>query len=373
MQTKVVKLNSEKPDLAVIKEASELIAAGGLAAIPTETVYGIACRVETGSLDRLNKLKGRSPEKYYSLHLYPKEEIKKYVPTISLKGQKLIKNALPGPLTVVFELTAQDIEKQRNGLQKEVFENLYKDNSIGIRCPDNPVASKLLQITPCPVVVPSANLTGKPPAVNAEEVLAGFSGQIELVLDAGECKYKTSSSVVKVGKNGIEILRAGAYSQTELENLSQIKFLFVCTGNTCRSPIAKGLFSKYLAEKIGCRIDQLEEIGYKVLSAGTAGIIGVPASAEAVKACAVRGVDIKAHRSTALTKELIEQADFVFAMGSDHRQQILALSPQAADKCVLLAENIDIPDPIGQPQEVYDSCTDLIENAVKKRISEFVL
>lgn len=97
MQTKVVKLDSEKPDLAVIKQASELIAAGGLVAIPTETVYGIACRVETGSLDRLNKLKGRSPEKYYSLHLYPKEEIKKYVPTIGLKGRKLIKNALPGP------------------------------------------------------------------------------------------------------------------------------------------------------------------------------------------------------------------------------------------------------------------------------------
>ena len=225
MQTKVIKLDSEKPDLAAIKEASELIAAGGLAAIPTETVYGIACRVETSSLARLNRLKGRSPEKYYTLHLYPKEEIEKYVPTIGLQGRKLIKNALPGPLTIVFELSPQDISKQRNSLQRDVFENLYKDNSIGIRCPDHAIASRLLELTACPVVAPSANLTGKPPAVNAEEVIARFSGQIELVLDGGECRYKASSSVVKVGKKGIEILRSGAYPQAELEDLLQIKFL----------------------------------------------------------------------------------------------------------------------------------------------------
>ena len=370
MQTEVVKLDPEKPDLAVIKQASELIAAGGLVAIPTETVYGIACRVESASLAKLNRLKGRSPEKYYTLHLHSKDEIKNYVPAIGLQGQKLIKNALPGPLTIVFGLTPQDIEKQRNSFPKDVFENLYKDSSIGIRCPDHPVASKLLQLTPCPVVVPSANLTGKPPAVKTDEVLACFSGQIELVLDAGECKYKTGSSVVKVGKKGVEIIRVGAYPQKYLEYLSQIKLLFVCTGNTCRSPIAKGLFGKYLAEKIGCRIDQLEKIGYKILSAGTSGIIGMPASAEAVAACAARGSYITAHRSTALTKLLIEQADCVYAMSNAHRQQILALSPGAADKCFLLAENVDIPDPIGQPQEVYDRCADLIEKAVKKRISE---
>jgi tRNA threonylcarbamoyl adenosine modification protein (Sua5/YciO/YrdC/YwlC family) len=373
MQTKVIKLDSEKPDLAAIKEASELIAAGGLAAIPTETVYGIACRVETSSLARLNKLKGRSPEKYYTLHLYPKEEIEKYVPTIGLQGRKLIKNALPGPLTIVFELSPQDISKQRNSLQRDVFENLYKDNSIGIRCPDHAIASRLLELTACPVVAPSANLTGKPPAVNAEEVIARFSGQIELVLDGGECRYKASSSVVKVGKKGIEILRSGAYPQAELEDLLQIKFLFVCTGNTCRSPIATGLFSKYLAEKIGCGVDQLEEIGYKILSAGTMGMTGVPASAEAIIACAARGRDITAHRSTALTKKLVEDCDFVFVMSSGHRQQILALSPVAADKCFLLAENFDIPDPIGQFQEVYDSCADLIEKAIKKRIGELVI
>ena len=373
MQTKVIKLQAGNIDSAKVKEAAALIDAGGLVAFPTETVYGIACRVKPDSLTKLDNLKGRDHKKYYTLHIGEKNIVKKYLPTIGLRARKLIKNCWPGPLTMVFELSHEDIGRQQNSLDRVVFENLYKDNSIGIRCPDNPVASKLLEITPCPVVAPSANLTGKPPAVNAEEALARFSGQIELVLDAGECKYKTSSSVVKVGKKGIEILRAGAYPQTELENLSQIRFLFVCTGNTCRSPIAKGLFGKYLAEKIGCRIDQFEEIGYKISSAGTAGIIGVPASAEAVKACAARGIDIKAHRSTALTKELIEQADCIFAMSNIHRQQILALSPGAADKCVLLAENIDIPDPIGQPQEVYDSCADLIENAVKKRISELVL
>ena len=154
--------------------------------------------------------------------------------------------------------------KQQKNLEKEVFENLYKDNSIGIRCPDNAIASMLLQETSNPVVAPSANITGQKPAVEPEEVLAQFSGQIQMLLDGGPCKYKKSSTVVKIGKKGLEILRPGVYSQAELQTLSEVKFLFVCTGNICRSPMAVGILRKYLAKKLKCEVDQLEKMGYKV-------------------------------------------------------------------------------------------------------------
>ncbi|MGB2863047.1 MAG: L-threonylcarbamoyladenylate synthase [Sedimentisphaerales bacterium] len=370
METKVLKLDAAKIDSAKINEAATLIDSGGLVAFPTETVYGIACRIKIDSLDRLDDIKGRSAGKYYTLHIGRKGDVEKYVPTIGLMAQKLIQNAWPGPLTVVFELGRKDIDKQQNNLEREVFESLYKNNSIGIRCPDNLIASMLLQQTSNPVVAPSANITDRPPAVQADQVLDQLSGKIELLLDAGPCKYKQSSTVVKIGKKGMEMLRPGVYSQAELETLSQIQFLFVCTGNTCRSPMAEGIFRKYLAEKLQCNVDDLDKMGYKTKSAGIIGSVGFPASAEAVAACAAMEVDIKAHRNKALSKELIEESDIVFAMEQIHRDRAIALDSRAAEKCLLLAGNTGIPDPIGHPQQFYSNCAKLIERVVQIRIGE---
>ncbi len=373
MQTKVIKLDPDRADIAKIKEAAALVDGGGLVAFPTESVYGIACRAQNDSLIKLNNLKGRDSDKYYTLHIGQKNEAKKYVPTVGLKAEKLIRNAWPGPLTIVFELDDHDMAKQQISLKREAFESLYKNNSIGIRCPDNPVASILLRLTHNPIVAPSANVTGEPPATDAEEVLARFSGQIDLLLDAGPCKYKKSSTVVKIDKKKLEILRPGVYSQVELEEMSEVKFLFVCTGNTCRSPMAAGIFRKYLSEKLQCEVDQLDKMGYKVFSAGIIDLESSPASAEARAACADKGIDITAHRSKILSRELIEENDFIFAMGRTHVERVTALSPKAANKCMLMAENKDIPDPIGQGQQVFNRCADLIEKAVKKRISELVI
>ena len=373
METKVVKLDAANIHRAKINEAAALVDAGGLVAFPTETVYGIACRVKTDSLAKLDNIKGRDHTKRYTLHIGQKSEFDKYVPTIGLRTKKLIKNAWPGPLTIVCELDKKDIDKQKKKLEREVFEVLYKNNSLGIRCSDNPIAAMLLQTTSNPVVAPSANIAGRPPATDADQVLAQLSGQIELLLDAGPCKYKKSSTVVKIAKKGLEILRPGVYSLTELEALSQVKFLFVCTGNTCRSPMAEGIFRKYLAEKLQCKVDHLDNIGYKIYSAGVIDSTGFPASDEAIAACAAKGIDIKAHKNKTLSKELIEESDIIFAMEQIHCEKIIALSPDAANRCSLLAGDEEIHDPIGCPQDIFNSCAERIEKAVKKRISELVI
>ena len=195
MQTKIIKIDSTNIDSEKIKEAASLIDDGGLVAFPTETVYGIACRVRNDTLSKLNGVKGRDPSKYYTLHISDKSEISKYVPTINLRAKKIIDKAWPGPLTLVFELEFKDIDKQKSILEKEFFKNLYKNNSIGIRCPDNAIASMLLHEINDPVIAPSANISGKQPAVNPEEVLSQLSGKIDLLIDAGPSKYKESSSV----------------------------------------------------------------------------------------------------------------------------------------------------------------------------------
>jgi L-threonylcarbamoyladenylate synthase len=373
METKVVKLDPANIDRTRIKEAAALVDDGALVAFPTETVYGIACRAKCDSLIRLDDLKGRTAEKHFTLHIGRSDDVRKYVPTIGLKAQKLIRNTWPGPLTIVFELNANDMDIQRKGFGQDVFDRLYKQNSIGIRCPDHAVAAGLLEQTSNPVVAPSANLTGEQPALDGAQVLAQLSGRIEMLLDAGPSKYGRGSTVVKVGKKGLTVLRDGVYSQEDLEALSRIKFLFVCTGNTCRSPMAEGMFRKYLAEKAQCNIDDLEKNGYTVDSAGIIGSSGFPASPEAVAACAAKGIDISAHRNKGLSRELVEESDFIFAMEQVHRQRVVALEPRAEAKCFLLAGSKGVPDPIGHSQEFYNYCANVIEKAVQERIGELVI
>ncbi|MGA2093927.1 MAG: L-threonylcarbamoyladenylate synthase [Sedimentisphaerales bacterium] len=373
MKTQVIKIDANHIDDSAVRKAAAVIDAGGLVAFPTETVYGIACRVSNASLAKLNQLKGRPAEKYYTLHIAESDDVSKYVPTTGLRAKKLIKSAWPGPLTIVFGLDAQDLKLQKAKLQHEIFDNLYRDGSIGLRCPAHPVAAKLLTLATSAVVAPSANLTNQPPAVNAGQVIERFEGQLDIILDADGCKFAKSSTVAKISKAGIEILRQGVLSESQVLEMAQVTILFVCTGNSCRSPMAEGLFKKYLAEKLACPVDALEQKGYIIRSAGTMGMVGFPATGEAINACMAKGVDISAHRSSALTKYLIEQSDLIYVMARVHGEAVVEISPEAAEKCLLLAEDYDIEDPIGRSQLVYDSCADLIDKAVKKIIGELVL
>jgi len=132
-----------------------------------------------------------------------------------------------------------------------------------------------------------------------------------------------------------------------------MKLLFVCTGNTCRSPMAAGLFSCL-------RPDIVSE------SAGLHAAEGFPASAHAVRAAAALGADISGHRSRCLTAEIAEAADLIIALGAYHEEALRARYPHK--RVILLGSGID--DPYGEDLEAYKECAMQIFEALEKMNNE---
>jgi len=368
METEVIALTGEKFDIEKVKAAAKKLDEGGLVVFPTETVYGIGCRAVMDVIRRLDEVKGRGAGKRYTLHIADPELVARYVPTIPLKGRKLIASGWPGPLTIVFELDDEALEQQRGLFGDDVFDLLYQDGTIGIRCPDNQIARQLLRCAAEPVVAPSANLDGREPATDAAGALAQLDGRIDIILDGGECKYKKGSTVVKILGAQPIILRQGVYSEKDIAQMSLIRILFVCAGNTCRSPMAAVVCQKKLCEKLNCTVDEIEAGGYKIASAGLMGGAGMPASKEVVSICAREGIDVSKHRSRALTSAEAEASDYIFAMTKNHREQILEICPGAGEKCLLLDAGGEIGDPIGAGVDVYEKCAQQIERALLERM-----
>jgi protein-tyrosine-phosphatase len=144
------------------------------------------------------------------------------------------------------------------------------------------------------------------------------------------------------------------------------KILLVCTGNTCRSPMAAALLAARLGE--GCQ----------VLSAGTAAREGDPAADLAVQVMAERGLDLTAHRARLVSRELVDQADLVLTMTRSQRQMVIDLAPGAADRvfslveyatcptCLPPGEELDIPDPLGKGLDVYRASADHLLQMVER-------
>ncbi len=373
MVTTILKSESQGAQADAIRQASEVMQRGGLVAFPTETVYGLGARADhVGAMQRLREVKTREGTKAFTVHIASRDDAKRFVPNLSGVGARLVRKAWPGPLTLIFAVDDPAAAPAMQGKNGAAAAAMYYDKTIGLRCPDDALAQALLRAVDAPIVAASANLAGQPPPWTGDDVLKGLDGKIDLLVDSGRTKYGKPSTIVRINGAGYEMVREGVYDAGSIERLSTVRLLFVCTGNTCRSPIAERLAERFLAQRLGCAPGELRDRGVIVTSAGTSGGFG-GASSFALEVMGKRGLDLSDHTSTALTADLILQADYVFAMTRSHRETVLRLAPSAEKRVQLLLVDEDVQDPMGSDVAEYEQCARTIERALQERLQEVIV
>lgn len=194
MTTKILKTE--------LDEAAAILRGGGLVAVPTETVYGLAANgLDLEAVRKIYEVKGRPAIKPLSLMVPGAEAMERYCEKVPVAAKRLAARFWPGPLTIVL--------KARDCVPDIV---LAGGDTVGLRCPDHPMTLALLHKAGIPFAAPSANPSGEPSPKTAEQVLCYFDGQIEAVLDGGACGIGVESTLISLAQTPYRILRQGALS-----------------------------------------------------------------------------------------------------------------------------------------------------------------
>lgn len=199
MNTKIINIDKDNIDGEALKEAGQIIRDGGLVAFPTETVYGLGANaLDAQAAMKVYAAKGRPSDNPLIAHICDIEMLKPLVKKIPPVAEKLMDAFWPGPLTLIFEKSDIVPKGTTGGL-----------DTVAIRFPNHPIASRLIKEAGTSIAAPSANLSGKPSPTLGEHVIDDLDGRIDMIIDGGMVGMGLESTIIDVTVDPPLVLRPG--------------------------------------------------------------------------------------------------------------------------------------------------------------------
>jgi protein-tyrosine phosphatase len=337
----------------LIETCGRHLAAGELVVLPTESAYVAAANgLHADAVAKLAALRPESAPMVF-VAAGSAEEARDWVPETAIVGRRLARRGWPGPLALV--LADGGATRAASLLPDGVLLTIAPGGKLGLVAPHHGAVRSLMESLPFPLVLGELG-----ESVTTADIATKVVGEAAaIVIDAGPTQFGRPATIVEVREEGWSVLREGTVTTAELNRLTATVVLFLCTGNTCRSPLAAALCRKQLADRLGCGADELPERGYLVASAGLAAVYGQPAAAEAVAVARELGADLTDHASRPATQDLLCGADVIVGMTAGH---LMGLADYAGPdvRLRLLCGETDLPDPIGGDAVVYQGCAGAI-------------
>jgi len=331
---------------AAIEDAVRRLQAGQVLAFPTDTG---ACLAASGLVESaVARLSGP-----LQLAVRGMAEARDWVPGLSPMGQRLARRFWPGPLTLLCRAGLEQGLLER--LSGPIRQRISSEGVLSLRSPGHEALLEVLSLFPGPLLIA------------APEAIEGA----DLVFEDCSVAPGKEPTRVEVAGSSWAVVGEGAIREETLRQQSTCLIVFVCTGNTCRSPLAEVLCKKRLSERLGFPLEELPQRGFSVFSAGLAATMGGRAASEAQSVATEYGVDLSGHRSRPLTPDLAAQADCLVAMTRGHVQALNNHFARLGSRPRLLSpEGDDIADPVGQAIEVYQVCGRQIWQALEGLVAE---
>ncbi|MFO7881933.1 MAG: L-threonylcarbamoyladenylate synthase [Kosmotogaceae bacterium] len=241
MNTTILKISLEKPEIEKLKIAASFLKENKLVAFPTETVYGLgATAFSEKAVRRIFEVKGRPPDNPLIVHVSSLEMASKLIKEDIDDFSRLTNILWPGPITLIFNK-----------------ENLIPDivsgglSTVALRYPAHPVAQKLIELSGVPVAAPSANLSGKPSPTNEKHVMHDLVGKIDCIILSGKTVFGLESTIVDLSKNKPILLRPGPISVERLKTLfPQLEIHSTVLGEEAKTPLAPGMKYRHYSPEI---------------------------------------------------------------------------------------------------------------------------
>ena len=208
MLTKIERFTEESAQIA-----AEILKSGGIVAVPTETVYGLAANaLDENAVRSIFTAKGRPQDNPLIVHISDFDMIKPLVTEIPALAKRLAEKFWPGPFTMIFDKSDIIPSATSGGL-----------STVAVRMPDNNAARTIIEKCGFPLAAPSANTSGKPSPTTAQHVFDDMNGKIPLIIDGGECMVGVESTVICFKSGRIHILRPGGITKEMLEEFAEVE------------------------------------------------------------------------------------------------------------------------------------------------------